>query len=173
MYFKNLNASFTFGRASKPLGFKLLLQIQVMLEIKSNRHCFFCTLTKYKNILELISIFIVILRTSTFHLYWLFRRLLTKPMYFRENFWDIFWDNYWDNFVENWLSISTTNLWIWNCFYLFLLFFSEHPCFISTDCSAIFSPSQCMGGDVKTVQIPPIGLHTQFRYKNGSFWELS
>ena len=101
MYFKNLNASFTFGRASKPLGFKLLLQIQVMLEIKSNRHCFFCTLTKYKNILELISIFIVILRTSTFHLYGLFRRLLTKPMYFREKFWDIFGDNYWDNFVDN------------------------------------------------------------------------
>ena len=38
---------FTFGRASKPLGFKFLLRIQGMLKILSNRHCFFRTLTKY------------------------------------------------------------------------------------------------------------------------------
>ena len=115
MYFKNLNASFTFGRASKPLGFKFLLRIQVMLEIMSNRHFFFCMLTKYKNILELISIFIVIFRTSTFHLYGLFRRLLTKPMYFRE----IFWDNFVDNLVVNFGDKFMDKLF----FYSFLFFF--------------------------------------------------
>ena len=43
--------------------------------------------------------------------------------------------------------------------------FSEHSCFIFANCSSILSPSQCMGRDVKTIQISPAGLHSQFRHR--------
>ena len=42
--------------------------------------------------------------------------------------------------------------------------FTEYPCVISSNGATIFSSSQCLGGNVETIQISSIGFHSQFGY---------
>ena len=43
-------------------------------------------------------------------------------------------------------------------------FIAEYPRVLLADRSSIFTPSQRLGGNVETIQISPIGLHSQFRH---------